>query len=106
VRVLVVNAGSSSVKLSLIGDGNVTLVKHELAAPRAVLDAGELRDALGDGLADADAVGHRIVHDGEVFRKPVLIDAGVEEGLRELIEMAPPCTSRSRPPPGPRLGRS
>ena len=89
MRVRVVNAGSSSVKLSLIGDGNVTLLEHELAAPRAVLDSGELRDALGDGLADADAVGHRMVHGGEVSRKPVLIDAGVQEGLRELIEMAP-----------------
>jgi acetate kinase len=89
VRVLVVNAGSSSVKLSLIGDGNVTLVERELAAPRAALDAGELRDALGDGLAEAEAVGHRIVHGGERFRKSVLIDAGVEEALRELIEMAP-----------------
>ena len=89
MRVLVVNAGSSSVKLSLIGDGNVTLVERELAAPRAALDAGELRDALSDGLADAEAVGHRIVHGGERFRKSVLIDAGVEEGLRELIEMAP-----------------
>ena len=89
MRVLVVNAGSSGVKLSLIGDGNVTLVEHELAAPRAVVDAGELRDALGNGLADADAVGHRIVHGGERFRKPVLIDADVEKGLRELIDMAP-----------------
>jgi acetate kinase len=89
VHVLVVNAGSSSIKLSLIGDGSVTLVERELDAPRAVLDAGELRDALGEGLGDADAIGHRIVHGGERFREPVLIDASVEDGLRELVEMAP-----------------
>ena len=86
---LVVNAGSSSVKLSLIGDGNTTLIERELAAPRATLDPGELRDALGDGLGDADAVGHRIVHGGERFREPVLIDAAVENGLRDLVQMAP-----------------
>jgi acetate kinase len=89
VHVLVVNAGSSSVKLSLISEGSVTLVERELDAPRTVLDAGELRAALGEGLGDADAVGHRIVHGGERFREPVLIDAGVEDGLRELVEMAP-----------------
>ena len=89
MRVLVVNAGSSSVKLSLIGDGDVTLVERELAAPRAALDAGELRHALGEGLGDADAVGHRIVHGGERFREPVLIDAAVEDGLRDLVQMAP-----------------
>ena len=54
-----------------------------------MLDVGELRDALGDGLGDADAVGHRIAYGGERFREPVLIDSGVEEGLRELVEMAP-----------------
>lgn len=45
MRVLVVDAGSSSVKLSLIGDGDVTLSERELAAPGAVLTTGELRSA-------------------------------------------------------------
>jgi acetate kinase len=89
VRVLVVNAGSSSVKLSLIGDDETPLMQRELAAPGAELDAGELRTALGDGLGEADAVGHRIVHGGERFRDPVLIDAAVEDALRALVRMAP-----------------
>jgi acetate kinase len=85
-RILVVNAGSSSLKLSLIGDGDETLRACELApAP----DTPDLQAALEEGLGDADAVGHRIVHGGERFRDAVLIDADVEAALRELTELAP-----------------
>ena len=89
MRVLVVNAGSSSLKLSLIGDDGITLIDRELAAPRATLDAGDLGAALGGGLGDADAVGHRVVHGGKRFRDAVLVDVAVEEALRALIQMAP-----------------
>jgi acetate kinase len=88
-RVLVVNAGSSSVKLSLLGDDDEPLAEHELSAPRALVDPQELHDALAGDLADADAVGHRIVHGGERFREAVLIDGGVEAALRELTDLAP-----------------
>ncbi|HET6864308.1 MAG TPA: acetate/propionate family kinase, partial [Solirubrobacteraceae bacterium] len=89
MRVLVVNAGSSSVKLSVIGDDNATLAARELAAPQATIDQGELRAAIADGLGAVDAVGHRIVHGGERFREPVPIDGEVESGLRELVALAP-----------------
>jgi acetate kinase len=88
-RVLVVNAGSSTVKLGLIGQRDETLGSCELAAPRARVDPAELAAALDRGLGDAEAVGHRIVHGGERFRDPVLIDAEVEAALRELSELAP-----------------
>jgi acetate kinase len=88
-RILVVNAGSSSVKLSLIGERDETLGSRELAAPRARVDPAELAAALDRGLGDAEAVGHRIVHGGERFRDPVLIDGEVEAALRELSELAP-----------------
>ncbi len=89
MRVLVVNAGSSSVKLSVIGVDDATLAAHELAAPRASIDPGELRAAIADGIGEADVVGHRIVHGGQRFREPVLIDGEVESGLRELVALAP-----------------
>jgi acetate kinase len=89
LRVLVVNAGSSSVKLALLGPGDETLAERELAAPRARLDPDELRAALGEGLGEADAVGHRIVHGGERFRDPVRIDPSVRGGLEELVDLAP-----------------
>ncbi len=89
MRVLVVNAGSSSLKLSLLGSGEEPLAAQELAAPRAEVDPDELRAALGGRLGDADAVGHRIVHGGSRFRAPVVVDDDVRRALGELVELAP-----------------
>ncbi|MGN6169826.1 MAG: acetate/propionate family kinase [Solirubrobacteraceae bacterium] len=89
MRVLVVNAGSSSLKLTLLGARDETLAERELAAPRASVDERELGSALEAGLGNADAVGHRIVHGGGRFREPVRIDAEVELALRQLVELAP-----------------
>ena len=83
------NAGSSSVKLRLLGDGDETLGERELAATRTQLDPEELRGALHAGLGDADVVAHRIVHGGERFRSAVRIDADVQQALRSLSELAP-----------------
>ncbi len=41
------------------------------------------------GLADIDAVGHRVVHGGERFIQSVLIDDDVLRGIDECIELAP-----------------
>lgn len=89
MRVLVVNAGSSSLKLSLLGGRDETLAERELSAPEGTVDEEELRDALDRELGHANAVGHRIVHGGERFRDAVLIDDEVEAALRELAELAP-----------------
>lgn len=90
MRVLVVNAGSSSLKLSVVGPGDETLASAELSAPRAVVDDDELRAALGDGgLGQADAVGHRIVHGGSRYLSAVVVDASVRRALGELVDLAP-----------------
>lgn len=89
MRVLVVNAGSSSVKLSLLRDGDRTLADRELAAPRSEPDPAALEAALQTGLGEADAVGHRIVHGGERFREAVRINSSVEHALGELVDLAP-----------------
>jgi len=89
VRVLVANAGSSSLKLSLLGENDETLASRELAAPDDGIDVDDLRAALGGGLGEADVVGHRIVHGGERFRAAVRIDAGVKAALGALAYLAP-----------------
>jgi acetate kinase len=89
MRVLVVNAGSSSLKLTLLDEQDATIAARELPARRAQVDGGQLRAALATPLGQADAVGHRIVHGGERFRDPVRIDAAVEAELRTLVELAP-----------------
>src|SRR4051794_37846616 len=73
MRVLVVNAGSSSLKVDLIEDG----------------ERIESYDGLPGTAPDVDAVGHRIVHGGPDLVEPVVIDAGVEKQLRDLVQLAP-----------------
>jgi len=89
MRVLVVNAGSSSLKLRLLGADDAILAEQELGASGSELDDAVLGRALDSRLGEADAIGHRIVHGGERFRSAVKIDAGVEVALRELIDLAP-----------------
>jgi acetate kinase len=88
LRVLVVNAGSSSVKLSVLGDDDRSLASTDLPVERGEVDPAALRAALG-GLPGADAVGHRIVHGGERFVEAVRIDPEVEAALRDLVDLAP-----------------
>jgi acetate kinase len=88
LRILVVNAGSSSLKLRLLGPGDELLADHHLEAPRARVDEIELASVL-DGLEGVDAVGHRVVHGGDRFREPVRVDDGVVEALQELTDLAP-----------------
>src|SRR5205823_3054379 len=58
-------------------------------APRSTVDQDELRGVIADGLGTVDVVAHRIVHGGERFRAPVLIDRDVESALRALVALAP-----------------
>ena len=88
MRVLVVNAGSSSLKLRVLGPRDETLGSDDLVATDGRASAGELARAL-DALPRPDAVGHRIVHGGDRYRDAVLLDERVEEDLRALTELAP-----------------
>ncbi len=89
MRVLVVNAGSSTVKLRLLDSDDALVGECELAAPQSRVDPDALRAALDDGLGAADAIGHRIVHGGERFRDAVRIDDGVARELDALTDLAP-----------------
>jgi acetate kinase len=89
MAILAVNAGSSSLKLSLIADDDRIVAERELEAPGAQVDPDKLDAALRDGLDDAEAVVHRIVHGGERFTGPVLIDSGVMRELEQLTDLAP-----------------
>jgi acetate kinase len=88
LRVLVVNAGSSSLKLRLLDEGDVLLAEQDLGALGGEPEAEALDDALAR-LPEPDAVGHRVVHGGHRFLEPVLIDAAVEHELRALSDLAP-----------------
>jgi acetate kinase len=70
--VLVVNAGSMSLKLSLVGADEL---------PRRL---GSIDEAAGTAL-----VGHRVVHGGDRFTEPTVIDDRVIAELVALEEIAP-----------------
>jgi len=71
--ILVANAGSSSLKLSAVAADGTTVPVASLAnAPPGMT-----------------AVAHRIVHGGERFRAPVVIDDDVRDELDALGELAP-----------------
>jgi len=88
VRVLVVNAGSSSLKLRVLDSSDKVTGTADLPAPRGAADAAAMESALAS-LGDADAVGYRIVHGGTSFTAPVRIDDGVLARLRALTDLAP-----------------
>jgi len=87
VRVLVVNAGSSTVKLSVL-DGDCLIAARELSVDRGRVDAEQVAAAV-TGLGAVDAVGHRIVHGGARYRDAVRIDPEVVQALTELSALAP-----------------
>jgi acetate kinase len=87
VRVLVVNAGSSTLKLSLI-EGGRTFAVESISAPESGIDADGLRGFVRSA-GQVDAAGHRIVHGGTDFTGPTLIDGAVRKSLEALTDLAP-----------------
>jgi acetate kinase len=88
VRILVVNAGSSSLKLSMLDASDRTLLAETIPAPSGHLDEAAVRDAV-DRARPVDAVGHRIVHGGTGLTEPVRVDAHVRARLEALTDLAP-----------------
>ncbi len=92
MRVLVVNTGSSSVKLRLLADSELA-GSTDLGAP-STLEPTEVSAAIGrladeSGVDGVDAVGHRVVHGGPDFTAPVLVDDKVRAALESLVDLAP-----------------
>ena len=85
--VLVVNAGSSTLKLSVLDDRD-----DPVAA--TVLDGDDAHDrerlaAFVHGAGEVGAVGHRVVHGGADHTAPTLVTAEVADRLRALVPLAP-----------------
>lgn len=87
-RVLTVNAGSSSLKVRLLGPDDAVLARADLPARAGEFDPAALAGALREAGA-VHAVGHRIVHGGRDFHGPVRLDAAVERRLADLTPLAP-----------------
>jgi acetate kinase len=84
--VLVVNAGSASLKLRVLAEDDALL------AGRDVGTADDWETTLAqllDETPSLDAAGHRVVHGGQEFTDPALVDAVLERRLERLDELAP-----------------
>jgi acetate kinase len=86
--VLVVNAGSSSLKLRLLGANDVVEQSADLAAGPGTSNTRGLAELLA-GWDRPDVVGHRIVHGGTRFTEAVPIDDAVRHALGDLVDLAP-----------------
>lgn len=102
MRVLVVNAGSSSLKLTVLDERNQVTAALDLEEWDGESTADIERFLSGSGTASrsgetdeegqpgaVDAVGHRVVHGGAVFSSAVRIDDNVRARLQTLTELAP-----------------
>lgn len=88
MRVLVVNAGSSSLKLRVLDAADTVTASADLPASSGTAVATALKDMLASS-GPVDAAGHRIVHGGTLYHSPVLVDATVRSRLEDLTDLAP-----------------
>ena len=95
MKILVLNAGSSSLKFHLFDaapDSEHVLVRGEVerVASMGTSMGAAIQSMFAQlGSVSVDAVGHRIVHGGDQFRKSVIIDTDVEKRIEELSILAP-----------------
>jgi acetate kinase len=100
MRVLVLNPGSSSLKVSVLEPPNrealaTAAIDWGADATRAANRGSAIAAALGAlGMAGVaassiEAVGYRVVHGGSRFTRPILIDDQVVPAIEELSGLAP-----------------
>ena len=86
--VLVVNAGSSSLKLRVIDENDEALATENIDAPSGQADRAAFTSFLNDA-PEVRASGHRVVHGGPRFRQSVVVTREVLDQLRPLAGLAP-----------------
>lgn len=110
MTILVINAGSTSLKADVLHPatgvrtrqvrvervGEPSAFIHvddrepmEASVPDATAAVDLALRHLGDALSDVRAVGHRVVHGGETFTAPTLVDDTVLDGISALSPLAP-----------------
>ena len=96
MKILVLNAGSSSLKFNLFegAQESIETNSEQVLAKGEVERVASMTDALKNVFqkidsATVDAVGHRVVHGGDRFHESVIIDAEVEKEIEALSILAP-----------------
>ena len=87
--------GGAAIIRTRAGSGEGRVHTAQLRDIRAALDwllrwltSPESGPVLG-GIGEIDAVGHRVVHGGEVFQRSVLVDEAVRRQVEATIDLAP-----------------
>ncbi len=88
-HVVVVNAGSSSLKVRVLDGGDTVVASLDLDRWDGSPDHSELAGFLTRAGAGAAVAGHRVVHGGTRFSHPVLIDDEITEAIAQLTDLAP-----------------
>jgi acetate kinase len=94
VNVLVLNAGSSTLKYQIIAT-DLDRIEHDRderlahGSREGAPNETALEQILASISVKIDAVGHRVVHGGELFSESVLIDDKVIADIEECVELAP-----------------
>ena len=120
MKILVVNAGSSSLKYQLIDmDGEKELAKglverigiagsqlkhtakgettvfeqaipnHEVAAQLMLKTLQDAKVGVISGIGEIGAVGHRVLHGGNLFTKSMKVDAAVKKAIKDCFPLGP-----------------
>ncbi|MHA6794291.1 acetate/propionate family kinase [Pseudonocardia bannensis] len=88
MRLLIVNTGSSSLKLSLLDERDRLVAEHTVQRWQGEDDLSPLERFLQTA-GPVDAVGHRVVHGGPRHLGPAPIDVALLDELAALTDLAP-----------------
>ena len=86
--VLVVNAGSTSLKVSVLDENDAVASALELDPWDGSPDHSELAAFLARN-GNCVVIGHRVVHGGSIFTGPAMIDDSVLAAIGDLTDLAP-----------------
>lgn len=94
MKILVINVGSTTLKYDVYDMDTEARLAHGMIVRGASLEAladglNEMCGKLGPLVAELTAIGHRVVHGGELLSRPVLIDPRVEAMIDECAVFAP-----------------
>ena len=103
MKVLVINCGSSSIKYKLynskkntvlakgliekIGEKGSNVKNHRQGIKTIISEI--LKKRVIAGLEEIAVVGHRVVHGGETFKEPQVVNAAVLKKIKECSQLAP-----------------
>lgn len=103
MKILVINCGSSSIKYKLyefprkkliakgliekIGEKNSAIQNHTQGIKE--LFSRLIKDRVLKDINEISAIGHRVVHGGETFKAPTIIDGRVIDKIKDCSNLAP-----------------